>query len=76
VINKLDINPRVASTIEELCRVQGVDVVGQIPYDPVMTEAMVQGKPVTSYSNGDNGELLAALDSIWAETKKRLFVTV
>jgi MinD superfamily P-loop ATPase len=76
VINKSDINPRVASTIEELCRAQGVDVVGQIPYNSVMTEAMVQGQPVTSYSNGDNGELLAALDSIWDETKKHLFVTV
>lgn len=73
VINKSDINPRVASSTEELCRAQGADVVGQIPYNLVMTEAMVQGQPVASYSNGDHSELMAALNSIWEETKKHLF---
>ncbi len=73
VINKTDINPSMACSIEELCRAQGVEVVGKIPYDPVVTEAMVQGEPVTSYSNGNSGELLSVLSSIWSETKKRLF---
>ena len=52
-INKADLNPARADEIAAYCAGQGVPVVGRIPYDTVVTEAMVQGEPVTAYSGGD-----------------------
>jgi MinD superfamily P-loop ATPase len=70
VINKVDINPSVAAALEEICAAQGVDVIGRIPYDSVVTEAMVHGLPVTSYTNS---HLVSRLQAIWGKTKDRLF---
>jgi len=45
-INKFDINPQNVRTIERFCAERGVEVVGKIPFDPSVTEAMVAGRPV------------------------------
>lgn len=46
-INKADIYPEGAAEIEEFCREQGIQVLGRIPFDVSVTQAMVQGQPVT-----------------------------
>ncbi len=69
VINKADINPTLANALEELCRAQGIEVLGRIPYDPVITEAMVHRQPVTTYT--DNG-VTDLLKLIWKRVKDRL----
>lgn len=51
-INKYDINEDNSARITEFCRQRGIAVVGNIPYDPVVTEAMVAGKPVVEFSSG------------------------
>jgi MinD superfamily P-loop ATPase len=51
-INKYDINEENSVRITEFCRQRGIEVVGNIPYDPVVTEAMVAGKPVVEFSEG------------------------
>jgi len=48
-INKADIYPAGAAEIESFCQDQGIQVVGKIPFDLAVTEAMVQGQPVTSF---------------------------
>ncbi len=49
-LNKADLNPAAAEQIlDEACR-RGADVVGQIPFDPAVTEAMVVGEPVTGHA--------------------------
>ena len=48
-INKADIYPAGAAEIEAFCQEQGIEMVGQIPFDLSVTEAMVQGQPVTAY---------------------------
>jgi len=50
-INKADINPRWATKIAATCREKGIEVVGHIPFDTIVTEAMVHGQPVTAYAD-------------------------
>lgn len=51
-INKFDINAENSAQIESMCSEKGIPVVGRIPYDNVVTEAVVKGVPVVEYSNG------------------------
>jgi MinD superfamily P-loop ATPase len=51
-VNKHDLNPEVTEGIRSLCATDGVTFVGKIPYDPVVTQAMVAGMSVTEFSNG------------------------
>jgi MinD superfamily P-loop ATPase len=70
VINKADLNPARADEIVAFCTRQGVEVVGCIPYDTVVTEAMVQGCPVTEHTDGPVTE---AARQIWKRVKERMF---
>jgi MinD superfamily P-loop ATPase len=70
LINKADVNPAHAAGIEAYCRAQGIELVGKLPYDTVVTEAMVQGQPVTIYE--PEGAMACALREVWAQVRKRL----
>ncbi len=48
-VNKCDINTENTEGILEFCAQNGVELVGTIPFDPAVTEAMVAGKPVVEY---------------------------
>jgi MinD superfamily P-loop ATPase len=48
-LNKWDIYPAGAQEIERFCRQEQIDVVGRIPYDPAVIEAVVHGVPLTEY---------------------------
>jgi MinD superfamily P-loop ATPase len=48
-VNKADLYPKGTAHIEAYCRVHGIEVIGHIPFDLTVTEAMVHGKPVTAY---------------------------
>jgi MinD superfamily P-loop ATPase len=61
-INKADLNPTRSDEIAAFCAERGVEVVGRIPYDTMVTEAMVHGQPVTAYVDGAVAE---ALKGIW-----------
>jgi MinD superfamily P-loop ATPase len=52
-INKYDINEENTSQIESYCFNQGVEVVCKIPFDNVVTEAIVHGLPVVEYSSSE-----------------------
>jgi MinD superfamily P-loop ATPase len=69
--NKADLNRNRSEEITASYVEQGVEVVGRIPYDTVVTEAMVQGWPVTEHSDGPVTE---ALKGVWWWIKNRLFV--
>jgi len=51
-INKYDINEDNTRQIENYCLNQGVEVAARIPFDNVVTEALVMGQPVVEYSDG------------------------
>jgi len=52
-INKYDLNEENARQIEDQCLSQGVEIAGRIPFDNVVTKAIVQGVPIVEYSNGN-----------------------
>ncbi|MBU0702236.1 MAG: ATP-binding protein [Chloroflexi bacterium] len=68
-INKADLNPVRADEIAAFCAGRDVEVVGRIPYDTVVTEAMVQGLPVTEYAGGPVAE---AIEELWLRIRDRL----
>jgi len=49
VINKADIYPEGAKQIENICQELGVEIIGNIPFDATVTEAMMNGEPVSVY---------------------------
>jgi len=65
-VNKYDLNEDNTSRIEEFCSSNGVKVVGKIPFDPVVTEAMVAGKPVVEYS--PESSVSKAIEELWKNT--------
>ena len=69
VINKADLNNARSDEIAAFCSVQGVEVIGRIPYDTMVIEAMVIGQPVTAV--GDN-VVADALRGVWASVREAL----
>jgi MinD superfamily P-loop ATPase len=62
-VNKADLYPEGTEHIEAHCRARDVEVIGHIPFDAVVTEAMVQGEPVTAYRPGAPAS--RAIGRIW-----------
>ncbi|MCD6206602.1 MAG: 4Fe-4S binding protein [Methanosarcinales archaeon] len=62
-INKYDINEANSRRITGFCQERGVMIVRNIPYDPVVTEAMVAAMPVVEFSDGAVSD---AIREIWA----------
>jgi len=68
--DKADLNPARADEIAAFCVARGIGIAGRIPYDDLVTEAMVQGRPVTEYADGPVTE---ALWGVWMRVRERLF---
>ena len=69
-VNKYDLNEENTSRIVEFCRSNGVEVVGKIPFDPIVTEAMVAGKPVLEYS--PESRVSKSIEELWKKTLENL----
>ncbi len=69
VINKYDLNLEVTGKIEELAEEDGLTLLGKIPYDSVVTEAMVHEKSVVEYSSSP---VAREIESIWKKVKRAL----
>jgi MinD superfamily P-loop ATPase len=62
-INKFSLNPNEGLLIEDFARQKGIKVMGQIPFDPVFTKSMVQGKNIFEYDG--NSEAADAVKKLW-----------
>ena len=51
-INKFDLNQELTAEVESYCRERDLKLAGKVPYDSVVTKAMVQGRTVVEYSSG------------------------
>jgi MinD superfamily P-loop ATPase len=69
-INKYDLNPSMAETIEETSRERGLTILGRIPFDTDFTKAMVQGQTIFEY-NGNSGAG-EAVRAIWFKIAEEL----
>lgn len=68
-LNKADLNPARAQEVEAFCLAGGLSLVGAIPFDIMVTEAMVQGQPVTAYAEGPVAQDLRRM---WEKVKEYL----
>ena len=68
-INKYDINKENTNRIIEFCRRNGISVVGKILYDPIVTKAMVAGKPIVEFSDG---QVSREIERIWNNVERSL----
>ena len=68
-INKFDINEENTNRIQDYCSKQGVEVAGKIPFDNVVTEAIVQGLPVVEYSHNS---VAREIEKLWHLILKQL----
>jgi len=61
-INKFNLNLENTRQIERFCREQGVEVAARIPYDDVVTSAMIRGVPVVEFSRG---QVSMEIEKLW-----------
>ncbi len=69
LINKYDLNKEMAGQIETYCREKGLGLAGSLPYDPAVTEAMIQGKTILEWSRNGLG---AEIKTIWGRIQEHL----
>ena len=62
VINKWDLDAERVAEIEHFAEERDIPIAGRVPFDTVVTEAIVQGRPVTAY---DEAKVRASLEQAW-----------
>ncbi|MCD6473028.1 ATP-binding protein [Candidatus Aerophobetes bacterium] len=66
-INKYDLNLKNTQNIEKFCQVYNIELVGKIPFDIMVTKALIAGKPIVEYSdNHTSGQIR----SLWGKIMK------
>ncbi len=50
IVNKYDLNPDMTAEIERYCQENGIELLGKIPFDPIMTESMVAARTLPEYA--------------------------
>jgi len=69
-VNKFDLNPDETQKIENFSKENNVSVLGRIPFDPVFTKAMVEGKTIFEYENSSDS--IQAVKLIWKRVSDTL----
>jgi MinD superfamily P-loop ATPase len=62
-VNKFDLNINQTQAIEKLAKEKNITVLGRIPFDPVFTKSMVQGKTIFEYNT--ESTVGQAVKQIW-----------
>jgi len=70
-INKYDINKDNTKKIENYCKNNNIDVVGKLPYDNIVTDAMIHEQNVIEFSDGDLADRIVEM---WDKITERLLV--
>jgi len=68
-LNKADLSPAQGREIQRFCAEQGIEIVGTIPFDPRVNEAIVQGRPITVDGSGPAAR---AIGRTWKRLKRLL----
>lgn len=64
IINKVDINAEQAARIGRMAESRGSKVIGRIPFDPCVNDALIAGKTIVDYAAGPAAE---AVRKAWEE---------
>jgi len=70
LINKFDINPSSTAEIEEFLKDKSIPLIGKIPFDKHMVNAMVQGKTIVEYN--DQIEASKVITAAWEKLERHL----
>lgn len=62
-VNKFDLNTQMTETIEEYAKSRNIQLLGRIPFDPVFTWAMIEGKNVLEQA--PDSTVAEAIRKIW-----------
>ncbi|MBU0947099.1 MAG: ATP-binding protein [Proteobacteria bacterium] len=63
IVNKYDLNIEMTRSIEQKAQERNMTLVGRVPFDPLFTQAMVQGQNIFDYA--EQGASLDAVKDIW-----------
>lgn len=69
-INKFDLDSEAREQIEAVCSQHNVPVLGRVPFDRVVVEAVAQGQPLVSYR--PNSIAAKAVASLWERLRQLL----
>jgi MinD superfamily P-loop ATPase len=69
IVNKFDLNLDETAAIEAYCREKNYPIIGRLPHDPVITEAMVRKRAVTELQDTELG---TRIKQAWQEIEKRI----
>jgi len=69
-VNMYDINEENTERIVSFCRENDIEVVGKIPFDAKVTEAMVNGKPIAEYAPESN--VAKEIEKMWKKVLSAL----
>lgn len=69
-VNKYDLNPEMTKKIEKYALKKGLALVGNIPFDPVFTKAMVQGQTIFEYDADAGAE--QAVKTVWEGVSEKI----
>ncbi len=72
-INKYDLNLENTQSIDAFCQSRGIIVAGKIPFDPLVTQAMVAGQPLVVYA--PTSRVSTAINELWQQILHQLSVT-
>ena len=68
-INKSDINRENTEKIKKYCQKNRISVAGEIPYDPIVTKAMVAEKSIVEF---DDGVVAVEVKKVWENVERSL----
>lgn len=66
-VNKFDLNEEITDQIEQYCQEMNIGFVGKIPYDTIVTDAMVQAKTIIEFSDG---VISKAINRMWEKINR------
>lgn len=69
-INKYSINPEKTEEIINFCKQENISVVGRVPYDNIVTEAMIQEKNVIEIEDNPVSD---AIKKMWKNISRKLY---
>lgn len=79
-INKADINHDNTQKIKKFCQEEGISVIGEIPFDPVVNKAMIKGQTVIEYSASlvslEIEKVWSYIKQVWNYQEERLAASV
>ena len=72
-VNKCDLNPEKSDEIKKYAEENNMTFVGEVPFDPVFTKAMVEAKNIFEYA--PDADVCADVKAIWETVCEQLNIT-